>query len=266
MNIAFWSNVKHQSGVTSSVVLLSALWVELFVEEVAVTSNHFCSGGLEKRLYGGFDYEEKAARRAYSYMIGEPEYFRMLYSGKIQTALWLNDSLRFVPMEGESEELFAIEGLNSINRTMQKNEYVMIDTACGFGLSSQKILDEAEVTVIVFPPRRECVDAFFQSETKLQRNSFFILGNYRAEASCRPSYLTRKYSIPKERIGVIPYNLGFEQAMRDGSTIAYITRNMNCSKRNNSYRFIQYATKTVESLREYVINRRKELCGDCEKV
>lgn len=138
MNIAFWSNVKHQSGVTSSVALISILWVELFAEEVAVTSNHICNYGLEKRLYGGIEYEEKAARRAYNYILGEPEYFRMLYSGKIQTALWLNDSLRFVPMEGEGGDLFAIEGLSCINNMPKESEFLLIDTACGCGLCSQR--------------------------------------------------------------------------------------------------------------------------------
>ena len=59
MNIAFWSNVRHQSGVTSCVALLSVLWSELFSEEVAVTSNHICNYGLMSRLYGETVYEEK---------------------------------------------------------------------------------------------------------------------------------------------------------------------------------------------------------------
>lgn len=266
MNIAFWSNVRHQSGVTASVALISILWVELFEEEIAVTSNHICNFGLAKRLYGGSGYEERTAQKAYRYVLGEPEYFRMLYSGKIRSTLWLNDNLRFIPMEGDKSDLFGIEGLHGVNEKITEKEYLMIDTACGCGLGSQRILEEAELTVIIFPPKRECVDAFFQSETEFRENSFFILGNYRAEPSCRPSYLTRKYHIPKERIGIIPYNVGFEQAMREGSTIAYVTRNMNCSRRNSAYKFIQYATETVKNLREYAIGRRKILCGEYDEL
>lgn len=266
MNIAFWSNVRHRSGVTASVAVLSILWVEVFVEEIAVTSNHICNFDLAKRFYGGIEYEQRAAKRAYRYVLGEPEYFRMLYSGKVQSTLWLNDNLSFIPMDGGKADLFGNEGLCGVNEKVTDKEYLLIDTACGYGLGSQKILEEAELTVVVFPPERDCVDLFFQSETELREKSFYIFGNYRTDISYRPSYLTKKYHIPKERIGIIPYNAGFEQAMREGSTIAYVSRNMNCSKKNNAYRFIQETTKTVKNLREYAIGRRKMICGEYGEV
>ena len=190
----------------------------------------------------------------------------MLYSGKVRSTLWLNDNLRFIPMEGEKSGLFGVAGLNGVNRRVTENEYLLIDTACGCGLGSQKILEEAELKVIIFPSEKECVDTFFQSDTDLKKNSFFIFGNYRTESSCRPSYLTSRYRIPRERIGMIPYNMGFEQAMREGSTIAYVTRNMNCSRRNSAYRFIRCATETVKKLREYANGRRDLLCGKCDEA
>ncbi|MBQ8800011.1 MAG: hypothetical protein IJZ55_10640 [Lachnospiraceae bacterium] len=266
MNIAFWSNVRHQSGVTSSVALLSVLWTQLYVEEVAVTSNHICSGGLVKRLCENNVQEKTTSKRPYEYIFGEPEYFRILYSKESTTTLWINDNLRFIPMVGNERELFGIEGLNGLNKEVEKEECLMIDTACGCGMSSQKILEDAEVTVVMFPPEKERVDDFFQSDTVLKENSFFIFGNYRSGTACRPTYLTKRYHIPRERIGVIPYNFGFEQAMKDGSTVSYIAGNMNCSTRNASYRFIRYAKETVNNLREYALNRGKIICGDCEKV
>ena len=266
MKIAFWSNAKHKSGVTASVALISVLWVELFMEEIAVTANHICNYSLFKRLDGGIEYEERAARKAYSYVFGEPEYFRMLYSGKIPSVLCLNDSLLFIPMEGMEAELFDTEKLKLPDSGVAERKFVMIDTACGCCLGSQRILEEAELTVVLFPPEKEYVDTFFQSGIRFTEHSFFILGNYRTTASYSPSYLMKEYHVPKERIGVIPYNFGFEQAMREGSVIAYITRNMNCSRRSSVYPFIRDAKKTVECLRNYAMNRRSVLCGDCGKV
>lgn len=266
MNIAFWSNVRHRSGVTANVALIGILWVELFVEEIAVTANHVCNFGLAKRLYGGIEYEERIAQKAYRYVLGEPEYFRMLYGGKMHSSLWLNDNLRFLPMEGGKSDLFGNEGLRGVEKMISNGGYLLIDTACGFGLGSQKIMEDAELTVVMFPPEREYVDAFFQSETGFRENSFFIVGNYRTDSDFKPSYLTKRYHIPKERIGVIPYNVGFEQAMREGTTIAYVTRNMNCTKRDSAYRFIRYATETVNKLRNYAIGRRKLVCGECDEV
>lgn len=266
MNIAFWSGVRHQSGVTSGVALISVLWTELFVDEIAITSNHICNKGLVRRLYGGCELEDKVPQRVYHYMLGEPEYFRMLYDGKMNKTLWLKESLRFVPMEGEKGELFVAEGLYGVNKRVTEQEYLMIDTACGYTLSSQKVLEEAEIKVILFPPERDYIDDFFCSKSSTWENCFFIVGNYRFEGTCRPAYLSRYYNVPRNRIGVIPYNLGFEQAMWEGNTISYITQNMHCSRRSKEYRFIYHAKETVENLRKYAIGRRRILCGECEEV
>ena len=264
MNIAFWINVRHRSGVTSGVALMSVLWAELFVEEVTVTSNHICNYGLVKRLHGGVEYEERTAQRKYNYILGEPEYFRVLYGEKERAPLFLKESLSYVPMEGDGVELFAANGLKGVNK--KGEEYLFIDTACGYGLCSQKILEEAELTVVLFPDSKESIDAFFRSASTVLENSFFILGNVPKEACCSPSYLTRQYGIPEERIGIIPYNSGFEQAMKDGTTIAYITGNMYCSKRDSAYHWIYSAKKTVNRLRKYAIGKRRYLCEDYEKV
>jgi len=262
MNIAFWSNVRHQSGVTSGVALMSVLWAELFLEEVTVTSNHICNYGLVKRLHGGIEYEERTAQKEYNYILGEPEYFRMLYGEKERTPLFLNDSLSYVPMEGDGVELFAANGLTGVNNRKKLEEYLFIDTACGYGLCSQKILEEADITVVVFPDSKESIDAFFKSASLALKSCFFILGNIPKEASCRPSYLTRQYGVPAEQIGEIPYNSGFERAMKDGTTITYITGNMYCSKRNSAYHWIYSAKKAVNRLRKYVIGKRRHVCED----
>ena len=263
MNIAFWSNVRHRSGVTSSVALLSVLWVELFEEEVAVTSNHICNFGLVNRLSGGNEFEEKTEKNAYRYVLGEPEYYRLLYGGEIKTILWLNGKLKFVPMEVELAELFDVRDVRTVNNGVEEMTCLMIDLACGFGECSRKILNEADVPVIVFPACRESVDAFLQSEITIRERGFFVLGMDRADPFCRPSYLTKHYKIPKERIGVIPYEQGFEQAMRDGSLISYITRNLRCSKRSRAYRLLHCAVRTVNRLRAYAIYERSRGCGDC---
>lgn len=264
MNIAFWSNVKQQSGVTSSVALVSVLWIELFAEKVAVTANHICNYGLEKRLYDGTRFEEATAKKAYSYCIGEPEYFRIIYSNDIKRQGLLSNKLCFFPMEKVEGRLFETDVLFEMDSEVFDAEYVLIDTACGYGRCSQKILEKADIKVILLPPNRECIDSFFEIAMDICENSFFIIGRDLALPSCRPSYLTKKHKIPKERVGVIPYDRGYEQAMKDGSVISYVMRNMNCSKRNSAYRFIWCSTKTVKRLREYVMYRRKHVCGGCE--
>ena len=265
MNIAFWSNVRHQSGVTSGVALMSVLWTELFLEEVTVTSNHICNYSLVKRLYGGIEYEERTAQKAYNYILGEPEYFRELYGEMERKPFFLNDGLSYVPMEGDGVELFAANGLKGVNSRKKREEYLFIDTASGYGMCSQKILEEAEITVVMFPDSKESIDAFFQSASPTLRNSFFILGNVPKEVACRPNYITRQYGVPEEQIGVIPYNYGFEQSMKDGTTIAYITGNLYCSKRNSAYHWIYNAKKTVNRLRKYIQEKGESYVGTSKK-
>ncbi len=267
MDIAFWSNVRHQSGVTSDVAAISVLWAELFADEIIITSNHICNGSVIERLRGGTEREEKFARKDYCYHFGEPEYFRMLCERERKFTVRINDGMRYIPMMGNEEaQMFSGSGLPGVKRQLGKEEYLMIDTACGCGSSSLRILQETELTVIALPPEKEIIDAFFRSDTVFRQNSFFILGNYRAAASCCPSYLCHRYKIPKERVGVIPYDSEFEQAMREGRTAAYISGNLNCSKRSKSYHFMNYAKKTAISLRKYAEERRKGICGDCAEA
>lgn len=267
MDLAFWSNVRHQSGVTAGVAVISVLWTELYTGEIAVTSNHISSKGVLERLRGGTERREKMARKEYCYNFGEPEYFRRLFETGEKYEVKLNDGMRYIPMQGNEEvQMFCGGGLQGVKKRLNEENFLIVDTACGYGSSSLRILQESDLVVVILPPEKEMIDAFFQSDTLFRRNSFFILGNYRTALSCWPSYLTKKYKIPKERIGVIPYDFGFEQAMREGTTVAYITANMNCSRRNEAYHFMNYATKTAISLREYAVGRRKILCGDCAGV
>lgn len=264
MNIAFWSNVRHQSGVTACVAAMGILWAEVYAEEVVLTANHVCNKSLMERLHGGSEWEERKQKKGYCYSIGEPEYFRLLYSAGRERKVWLNNNLCYIPMEGEEIELFCGGSIREFERQLGESKCLMIDTACGCGSSSRRVLDEAELTVVLLPSEKETVDAFFQSGTPLQENSFFILGNYRASSPCCPSYIARKYKIPKERIGIILHSEEFEQAMLDGSTIAFLSANMKCSRKSKSYRFIQHALKTSKNLREYAMKRREEVCVECE--
>lgn len=267
MDIAFWSSVRHQSGVTSDVAAISVLWAELFKDKIIVTSNHICNGGLLERLRGGTEQRERFAKREYCYHFGEPEYFRMLYEKGKERTVQLNSGMRYIPMTGNEEaQMFSGSGLKEVKKQLGVGEYLMIDAACGYGNSSQKILQEAEFTVIALPSEKKAVDEFFSSDTFLRRKSFFILGNYRSAGSCCPSYLCYKYKIPKERVGVIPYDAAFELAMWEGSAAVYVGGNINCSRRNRAYHFINYTKKTAINLRNYVMERRNQVCGDCAEV
>lgn len=266
MKIAFWSNVRHQSGVTAGVALMSVLWAELFAEEIAVTSNHVCNNSLLRRLCGGAAPTEKRSGKSFSYELGEPEYFRLLYAGIYRLPRRINPGLRFIPMLGNEVEMFRGAGLCEIDRQVAGTEHLLIDTACGCGYGSRKILEEAEVRVVLLPSKQHYIDQFFQSGTELLEHSFFILGNYSSSQSCPPSYLIRKYKIPKERIGVILHNTEYEQAMETGTTISYIAGNLGCKKRPKTDRFTKYAVATVEKLRAYTEQRRAEVCVESEEA
>ena len=127
----------------------------------------------------------------------------------------------------------------------------MIDTACGCSSSSQEIMREAKLTVITLPSERVLVDEFFRTETALLQNGYFILGNYKESSTCTPEYLNKTYKISKERIGVLPYDIAFEQAMWEGDTVAYLTGNLNCSRQSPCYPFIRELRKTAKGLYRY---------------
>lgn len=267
MEIAFWSNVRHLSGVTAGVVAISVLWTALYTEDIAITANHVSNSGVMECMRGGTERWEKLARREYCYTYGEPEYFRILYNKGEKPEIKLNSGMSYIPMHGgQGAQMFSGGGLSSVRRQAGKNKCLIVDTACGCGSNSMEILREAEVSVVTLPPEKHLVDAFFQSDTFLTDKSFFILGNYKKEASYSPAILARKFRIAKERIGVIPYDPEFEQAMRAGDTVAYLAGNMNCGKRDKAYHFMSNTKNTAVALRKYALERRYGVFGGCEEV
>ena len=236
---------------------MGILWSALYDEEIALTSNHISNAGLYERLHGGTERWERFAGKDYCFQYGEPEYFRQLNGCGVKSEVFLNYGMRYIPMKGNAgTELFCGDGLAGVKRYVGEEHYLMIDTACGCSRSSQEIMREAKLTVVALPPEKEMVDSFFKTETKLLQNGFFILGNYKETSSCTPEDLNKIYKIQKERIGVIPYDFDFEQAMREGTTVSYLIGNLNCSRHSACYPFIRDVRNTARCLRRYAVKRR----------
>ncbi len=261
MVIAFWSSFRHQSGVTACVAVMGAVWSLLYAEEVVLSSNHISSSGLFERLRGGTERWEKLEKKEYCFLYGEPEYYRLLYGSRMKAEVILNYGIKYVPMgENDDTEMFGTGGAQFVKKYREETGCLMMDTACGCSRCSQKIVREADLTVIALPSERELIDDFFRTEDVLRKEGFFILCKYKETSTCTPEYLTQRYKIPKEHIGVIPYNFECEQAMREGTTLAFVAGNIHCSKQSSSYRFIFEAKKTARRLRKYVMRRRERLC------
>lgn len=267
MNLAFWSSFRHRSGVTTSVAVISVLWKELYKDEIAVTSNHISSQGVLPCLKGGKEYRKRLTEKPYCYHYGEPEYFRWLYETGDRYEVKLCGGMEYVSMPGDEEEqMFCGCGLRGVEQRVKEMDYLMIDTASGCGSNSLSIIQESHLVIVVLPPQKDAIDDFFRSDSNLRQKGFFILGKYKTAASCWPSYLTKKYKIPKERIGVIPYDSGLGQAMWNGDTAAYILSNINCSPKSEAYSFMRYLTKTTQNLRKYAMERRSLTCADYAEV
>lgn len=257
MDIAFWSSFRQKSGVTACVAAMGVLWSALFDEEIAFTSNHISSAGLYERLHGNGLQRERLAGKEYCVPYGEPEYFRRLGRDCMPSEVLQNCGMRYIPMkENAGTELFCSDGLAGVKKHMEEEKHLMIDTACGYSGSSQKIMQEATLTVIALPAERELLDVFFQADVALLQGVYFIIGNYRKNSTGTPEYLNQTYKVSKERIGIIPHNDAFEQAMWEGTTISYLTGNLNCSRQSASYPFIREVRKTAKALRKYAIKRR----------
>jgi len=258
MDIAFWSSFRHKSGVTACVVAMSVLWSALYDEEIALTANYVSNDGLYECLHGKTEHWEMLAKRKYCFQYGEPEFFRQMSGSGAESEMRLDYGMRYIPMKGSAKsELFCGSGLAGVKKKVGEEHVLMIDTACGCSSSSQEIIQEAKLTVILLPSIKEMVDEFFQTETEYRHNSFFILNNYKETSSCTPEDLNKVYKISKERIGVIPYDSAFEQAMREGTTVSYLMEKLGCTRLSESYPFIRDLKKTARSLWRFAIKRRK---------
>lgn len=104
-------------------------------------------------------------------------------------------------------------------------ELVFLDCGLGKGNFFHKILQRADVIVVNLIQSQRIIHQFFSSFPKFFEKTVYLIGRYDQQFPCDINKVMKQCRIPKEHIGIVPYNAGFWDAFQNGRCAQFIQRN-----------------------------------------
>ncbi|MBP3703298.1 MAG: hypothetical protein J6I65_05865 [Lachnospiraceae bacterium] len=281
MKIAFWSNSRGMSGVTSNLACISALSSLMSGKKAVLFENHFDVNNLGDVL--GIEYREKEILcEASGYGVsgmgnqgGESSHLREMFEEIVQecpayaglsfekSVSYVNRHLYYLcgakSYQEETREFFLQDNLKLLLSVM--NEYmdiVYVDTASSHHKSSRIILQEADRVVVSLSQNPKLLDYFFRNFSDIRKKAFYIIGNYNAASEFDKEYIRREYNIPDGQLGVIPHSVAFADAMAKGRLLSFLQENLNCETDNPNFGFIKEAKESARKLGKDFVIKQKE--------
>ncbi len=133
-------------------------------------------------------------------------------------------------------------------RTLEKiSDVSFIDNLNGKIRLSKKTLDEADVIVINLCQGINDVDYILSNE-KLKSKAVFLVGKYDSESNENIMTIRKKYNIPKQMIGVVPYNIHFHDAIIEGNVVDFIKKSMYSRRSDGNFEFINELYKSTNMI------------------
>ena len=127
---------------------------------------------------------------------------------------------------------------------------VIVDVSSSNLESSRKILQEADLVVVNLCQNFQLLSHFFRNFSDIQKKAFYVIGNYCEESVITKSTIAQSYNLPGSRIGTMPHNPRFADALTKGNVVSFLLRNEKCTEDNVNYPFMQAAKETTALLHQ----------------
>lgn len=280
MKVAFWSNAYEKSGAFFNFAAVSIASVMGFPYKVTVFENYLDKDNLGKAFF--------VNRKPFTNRSGIPNFYegngiegllRRIYRGDNYPGLLKNylqevipKHLYYIPQNGViNSELFDYElyyNQNELFKMIENNsDLCFINVYHQNHLSSNAILEEADLIVVNLYQNQEYLNDFFSKYSSFIHKAMFIVGNYSPKSVMSCKRIAKLYEIPLEDISPIPYNEDFHMACNYGGAKEFIISNYFCGKENPNYLFIHgvrraafILTKKIEEPMTFS-NKEMKHCG-----
>ena len=264
MKVAFWSNCNGRAGTTSNMACISVVCAMIKQTKNVLFENHYSLNNLEQVFIHHKSGSHSMLREELAYydQKGLEGLMRRVHSNHTYKEVmedislkFLNNLIYYLPRNSNmNQEYFEFE-LNHIIKPLMSFldhifDIVFVDTAYNNTLSTKTILEDVEVVVVNLSQNKMLLDHFFSNYNSLIEKSFFIIGNYQEPVRYNLKNIRRRYQIPKDQIGVIPYNLEFSDAVNNGTVIEYLMRNFDCNHQDENYFFISQVKRVAQMIME----------------
>lgn len=265
MKVAFWSNGRGRSCVTSNLACFSVLSAfDCPTDRTIVFENHNSIMNLGTALWNLRSQNELRETITYTSEIGLRRVLQSMEQGKeISKELlyhhskdYLGRRLYYLPSETDSAECLeyyldkvAVRAMDCFEKY---SNMVFVDTSSAPLASSRKILQKADIVVVNLSQNETLLNHFFRNYSAIQEKAFYLLGNYEEDSELSRMTIAQKYHLPGNRLGIIPHNVAFSDAISRGEVISFLSTYYDCSKENPNYKFMESAKEAVALFRAAV--------------
>ncbi|MCR5792015.1 MAG: hypothetical protein K6G65_02490 [Lachnospiraceae bacterium] len=276
MKVAFWSSQPGKNCVTSNMACMCFMEAKrqvlqqgkvrnkfsnrqmILLENHQAIDNLFHLMGLEMRdvkvredlFYYTQSGMNQLLKRIHSKLVNQ--------QAVMSSALEIVESYLFYLPQSKiiNQELFDYDFFSVVKELMVALEEtfgtVCIDTAVANNKSTETILQEADVVVINIRQDVSDLSLLKQYYQPLFKKAFFLVSNYSEASKLSLEYLSREYGIPMNRIGKIPYNVFYRDAIAEGDVISYLNECPKGYRRTEEMQFAKDIKETANKLWDYV--------------
>lgn len=258
--VAFWSPYAGKAKVTSSLCAIAGMFGAEY-PEYSIAISHIGSDCME--LGGKLDcrYRDSVKKELYgkSGIASLKMNFRqaMLTTDKVRRSAipLIMKSLFFYPNVDEKQY---DELTYHISTEVIPDEFdaVFLDLKSGLNTYSRKLIEMADVVIVVLPQEPNLWDSFLshEAESLSKKKYYILLGGCLENSKFGRNYYSRRKGekLHGELIGEIPINTGFFDAMAEGRTLDFFYKNQRVRKKEENYEFIFQTKKAVRFLRKYI--------------
>lgn len=262
MKVAFWSNARGKSCVTSNLACISILSILASGgpdKRTIIFENHQNIINLGNILISPNSKNEVRENNNYCVEQGLSKVLCHIENGRELTGeeifhyseQYLGKQLFYFPTDGvKNAEVLEYQMERDCVQTMQYLERyssrIFVDTAAAALVSSRKILRQADVIAVNLSQNQSMLDHFFGNYSSIQKKAFYIIGNYDENVNLTRGKIMRKYGIPGQQIAVIPHCAQFSDALSEGTTIPFLLGNYSCGEESPNYPFMQGAKEAAQ--------------------
>ena len=239
MKIAFWSNVRGHSGVTSNLACISVLSaLSCPNERTIVFENHKNIVNLGSTYYHPQSAGCVREPMYYQTASGLEKVLQLVEKGEELseenlyglTKDYLGKRLFYLPSEPVKssdylEYYLEREAVRTMECLERLSDMVMVDTSAAQLASSRKILQQADLVVVNLNQNLPLLSHFFRNYSSIQEKAFYLIGNYDGKSELTKSAIMKQFHIPGAKIGTIPHDTGFSDAMSRGQLIPFLLKN-----------------------------------------
>lgn len=261
MKVAFWSNVRGKSCVTSNLACISVLSaLRCPGRRTIVFENHQNIINLGNTYFSPYSDNTVNEHSNYSVITGLEKIFQFVKQGEVlpedsffrYTKDFLGRQLFYLPTESiHNADILEYQMSKECRRTLdyleRYGDMVFVDTTAAPLASSRKILQEADIVVVNLVQNPSMLSHFFRNYSDVRKKAFYLIGNYEEERTLNKRAIMQEYGIMENQIGTVLHHSGFADALSNGQLIPFLLRNYYCGQGDENYSFIA-AAKEAEQL------------------